>query len=183
MSEEQQLDNGCLLRGDNVSSKNLRCLMEAANVATKSELNCRHGSVLVYGNRVLASGYNQSRSKYGNIIGCCMHAEVACLHYFIKHICHESFNSNGKVKNTKWKRILTKSSIYVVRIPRVNNSLEYLNYSKPCSSCYNTLKNYGIKNVIYSDICNGISVNKVDNLHCSHVTKGNLRVPSGYGID
>ena len=174
MSEIQKLDNGCLLRNYNVSSKILRGLLGAANMAIKSELNCRHGSVLIDGNKILAGGYNQSRSKYGNTCACCLHAEVACLHNFVTSVCHEAFN--GKLKDTKWKRILNRSTIYVVRIPRVNNNLEYLNYSKPCVNCYKVIKNYGIKNIIYSDIDNGVTVSKISDLDCSHITRGDQKI-------
>ena len=50
MSVEQTFDNGSLLRTKNVSSKILRGLNGAANMAIKSELNFRHGSVLISSN-------------------------------------------------------------------------------------------------------------------------------------
>ena len=174
MSVEQTFDNGSLLRTKNVSSKILRGLNGAANMAIKSELNFRHGSVLISSNRILAGGYNQSRSKYGNQCSCCLHAEVSCLHNFVKNVCHEPFN--GKIKNKKWQRVLSRATIYVVRIPRVSNNLDYLNYSKPCSDCMNILKLYGVKNVIYSDNDNNISINKINDLKCDFITKGNLRI-------
>lgn len=174
MCLRETFDNGCLLRANNVSSKILKGLNEAANMAIKSELNFRHGSVLISSNRILATGYNQSRSKYGHICSCCLHAEVACLHNFVKNVCRQPFN--GKIKDKKWQRVLNRSTIYVVRIPRVNNKLEYLNYSKPCTDCMNILKSYGVKNVIYSDIDNNITISKTRELDCDYITKGNLRI-------
>ena len=174
MSCSEEPNNKCLLVGDNVSSKILRGLMGAANMAIKSELNCRHGSVLISGNRIISSGYNQSRSKYGNRCTSCIHAEVDCIHNFVKNVCRESFT--GKIKSEKWRRVLNKATIYVVRVPRVNNSLEYLNYSKPCSECYKIIKGYGIKNIVYSDADNEVAINKISNLEGNHVTKGNQRI-------
>ena len=78
---------------------------------------------------------------------------------------------------------MSKCSIYVVRIPRVNDKLEYLNYSKPCAHCYNIIKTYGIKNIIYSDFNNEVSINKMSNLDCSYITKGNQRVHTVNEID
>ena len=174
MSEIQKLDNGCLPRRYNVPSKILNGLFEAANVAIKSELNYRHGSVLMNGNRILSSGYNQSRSKYGNTCSCCMHAEVSCIHNFVKNTCRESFN--GRIKNNKWRRVLSNSTLYVVRIPRISNSLEYLNFSKPCTDCSKVIKQYGIKNIVYSDLDDKITIMKVKDMESDYITKANQRI-------
>ena len=37
-------------------------------------------------------------------------------------------------------------------------------------------KKNGIKNIIYSDIDNGVTVSKISDLECNHITRGNQRV-------
>lgn len=155
--------------------KTSKYLIEAANIATKSELNYRHGAILVNSSRILSTGFNQSRSKFGSITTSCMHAEVACLHNFVTNYCHDSFN--GKIKNKKYKRLLNRSTLYVVRIPKTDNSLNYLNFSQPCKDCERIIKCYGVKNIVYSDINCTVTKKKSKDLNSNYVTKGNLRIP------
>ena len=82
-----------------ISTKTAKYLMEAANEATKSDLNYRHGAVLVNGHKIISTGYNQTRSKYGNICTSCLHAEAACIHNYVKCNCHEPFNGKIKILN------------------------------------------------------------------------------------
>lgn len=70
------LNNGTLFNLSNLPGRLGRIIPKASFQASMSELNSRHGALLVHGNRVLASASNESRSKWGDYMNCCLHAEV-----------------------------------------------------------------------------------------------------------
>lgn len=110
------------------SEKQKEYLSIAAKIAEKSPMYPhKHGAIIVYKNKIIASGYNYYMGDFS------IHAEVAAI---------------SKIKK-KQKHILRDCNIYVVRIgPKsFNNPLKY---SRPCPNCQDTIiKNY-IKNAYYS---------------------------------
>ena len=53
-------------------------LLQAANVAEGSQLEIKHGSVLVRGGKTIGSGFNSDRSRIGGTNMVALHSEV-CL--------------------------------------------------------------------------------------------------------
>lgn len=109
-------------------------------MAKKSELNIRVGAVLVKKNRVIAVGFNKSKthpivkrfdySKGGRFKNPGIHGEVDCV--------LRSDLRDGEVVGAK---------MYVVRI---NKSGEFV-ASKPCLACLSMLKSYGVDKVLFYD--------------------------------
>jgi deoxycytidylate deaminase len=99
----------------------------AAKIALKSPMGHKHGAVVVYKNKIIASGHNYYISDFS------IHAEVAAL-------------SGIKGKN---KHILPECELYVVRIgpDKYDNPLKY---SKPCFNCQHTILKHNIKKAFYS---------------------------------
>ena len=105
-------------------------LSKAAKIAEKSTMLQKHGAIIVYKNKIIASGYNY-RCSYMND-NYSIHAEVAA----ISNLFHD-------------KKILPFCDIYVVRI--APDSLNCcLKNSKPCLSCTNFILKYNLKNIYYS---------------------------------
>lgn len=101
----------------------------AAETALKSDMNHKHGAVIVHKKTIIAYGYNYF--DFNNLIS--IHAEVDAL---------------SKIKG-KYKDILCQCELYVARIgPENLNS--HLKYSKPCNNCQNYISKKCIKKTYYS---------------------------------
>lgn len=117
---------------DEICPKPMNCrqhyyLEIAAQVALNSDMNHKHGAIIVYKKEIIAVGYNY---YYGNNS---IHAEIAAI---------------SKLKG-KEKDILPECELYVVRIaPKQFNNI--LKYSKPCNNCQNYIKKKSIKKTYYS---------------------------------
>jgi deoxycytidylate deaminase len=99
----------------------------AAQIALNSDMNHKHGAVIVYKKNIIAIGYNY---YYRNSS---IHAEIAA-------IC--------QLKG-KEKEVLQHCELYVVRIaPKKFNNI--LKYSKPCDNCQNYINKKSIKKIYYS---------------------------------
>lgn len=111
----------------NMSVKQQDYLQIAANVAMNSDMNHKHGAVLVYKKNVIAVGYNYNLASFS------IHAEVAAISQL-----------KGRDKN-----VLSECELYVVRIgpTKYNNALKY---SKPCLNCQNYINKKCIKKTYYS---------------------------------
>jgi deoxycytidylate deaminase len=99
----------------------------AAKIALSSPMLQKHGAIIVYKNKIIASGFNYYFANYS------IHAEVSA----IKSI-------KGKLKSH-----LSECELYVVRIgpSKFNNPLKY---SRPCCHCQNTILKNNIKKAFYS---------------------------------
>jgi deoxycytidylate deaminase len=105
-------------------------LCKAAEIAKQSNMNQKHGAIVVYKNKIIASGFNYICDYMNNNYS--IHAEVSA----ISQMFHN-------------KKLLELCDIYVVRIaPSVYNNC--LKNSKPCNSCSKFIKKYNIKNIYYS---------------------------------
>ncbi len=135
-----------------ISKKDEKFLAIASHYASKSTMNNRHGCIVVLNGGVIANGFNHLRN-YSNdkMLNHCYscHAEIAAVRNAIK------FTKIKQHDEHKQNSLLKRMTLYVVR---VNNDDEFLD-SKPCSHCYCTLKEIGVRNVIYSD---GISCSTID---------------------
>jgi len=102
----------------------------AVSMAKKSNMNQKHGCVIVYKNKIISLGFNQT------VIPCkfSIHAEQAAI---------------NKAKKILTRTELKNCRLYVVRIGQ--DSMENpLKYSKPCPNCSMYIHNAGIKTVYYS---------------------------------
>ena len=105
-------------------------LCKAAEIAKQSNMNQKHGAIVVYKNKIIASGFNYICDYMNNNYS--IHAEVSA----ISQMFHN-------------KKLLELCDIYVVRIaPSIYNNC--LKNSKPCNSCSKFIKKYNIKNIYYS---------------------------------
>ena len=51
----------------------------ASDLALKSDCRNNHAAFITKGGKILAQGYNTSRTKNGKMIKCCTHAEVSAV--------------------------------------------------------------------------------------------------------
>jgi len=104
----------------------------AALEALKSSMTQKHGCVAVSNGKIIARGYNSHYKMSRNSTLCSCHAEQDVLKKCIK-----SFKNIKKLK----------ISIYVVRCDSTGN----YTLSIPCKMCYDEMKKFRIKNIIYSN--------------------------------
>lgn len=119
-------------------NKHQKYLDEAINYAKNSNLSHKHGCVIVYGDEIISRGYNKKCSSLKNYS---IHAEIDAI--------------NRLNKKYKTKKILSKCSLYVIRIRNGFNfsdddTHDCLKMSKPCMNCASKINKIGIKNVYYS---------------------------------
>jgi deoxycytidylate deaminase len=109
-----------MLLRDEMNQKRKRRILEIArNVASKSNMKIKHGAVIFYRNRLVASGYNTRNYRLSNKFS--IHAEQNALNDFFKqkkHKCGFDF-----------------FSLFVVRL----SDTGLLMNSKPCCQCNQTL--------------------------------------------
>ena len=104
-------------------------LSKASECALKSNMLQKHGAVIVYKNKIIATGYNQ-KCRYMND-NFSIHAEVSA----ISKLFHN-------------KKLLELCDIYVVRVASATFD-NCLKNSKPCQSCTNFINKYNLKNIYY----------------------------------
>jgi deoxycytidylate deaminase len=113
---------------DRAKLKNDHYLKIAADVAKKSTMTQKHGCIIVYKKKIIATGYNTMPNMFQNSL----HAEI---------------NALNKVKNKHY--ILKDADLYVVRIG-TNSFDNVLKYSKPCVNCSKQIQMNKIRRVFYS---------------------------------
>ena len=116
-----------------------------ASIAISSEetLTAKLAAAIVLNNRIVAIGYNRRKSDplqarfSKNESAIYLHAEIHSLKNSLKLLDVEE---------------LTKCSIYICRVKKVRpKSKEYVwGIAKPCSGCMRAIREFGIKNIIYS---------------------------------
>lgn len=91
----------------------------------------KHGSVIVKGGRVISTGFNKERS----------HPRIVSTEHIKDHCSvHAEIDAIKKAKN------VSGATIYVARINKRGEARD----SRPCKNCFETIKNNGIKKVIYT---------------------------------
>ena len=88
------LNNENLFNIYNLSGRYGRIIPRASFEASSSQLNYRHGALLVHGNRIMASAPNEARSKWGNYMNCCLHAEVNVIKHYCSSVLKKSFDKH-----------------------------------------------------------------------------------------
>lgn len=111
-----------------MNGKQYHYLRIAAEVALASDMNHKHGAIIVHKKNIISVGYNHySNTNYS------IHAEVDAI---------------SRLKGRE-KDILNECELYVVRIGP-NNLNTHLKYSKPCYNCQNYISKMCIKKTYYS---------------------------------
>ena len=113
-----------------INKKHQLFLQKAGEIALKSNMQQKHGAVIVYKNKILATGYNV-RCDYMN--------ENYSIHAEVSAITKLFYN----------KKLLELCDIYVVRIAGTPYE-NCLKNSKPCKSCTNFIKKHNLRNIYYS---------------------------------
>jgi deoxycytidylate deaminase len=70
-----------------ISKKDIRFIMKAADIANNSKMLMRHGCVIVENNHIIATGYNNYRTRFGDRFvenSCSCHAEMHALRNALK---------------------------------------------------------------------------------------------------
>jgi len=114
--------------------------------ALNSELLQKHSAMLSKSGlrQTRFTGYNHYGKYNFTNDNPSIHAECDTLDRFIWY--QQTRHSN----NAKIRRKLKKLQLFIARLNmNVNNPYEFSN-SAPCFHCLNTLKNYGIKKVVYT---------------------------------
>ena len=106
-------------------------LSVALYFAAQSKSRMKHGSVIVRGGSVIATGVNKDRNHPAIVseehikTDCSVHAEIDAI---------------KKAKDT------SGATIYVARVNRRGQARD----SRPCSRCYAAIKDSGIKKIVYT---------------------------------
>lgn len=131
----------------------------AYEVASKSDMAMQLGCIAVRSGKIIARGYNNYRtfSKDGLIHdSCSCHAEIDVL------------------RKCKKQNIMDKINLYVVRRSRSPQS-EYTDMymeSCPCKSCYETMKQFNIKYIIFSNDTGELIKMRFTDFYSNHITSG-----------
>ena len=123
-----------------MSKQDEKYMALASHYATLSEMRTHHGSVIVLHGTVIGWGYNHSRNYsrdklIEHPISC--HAEISALRNVVKRL---------KLDPVKDRSTFKKMRVYIARRSIDNDYID----SKPCSHCYHTLTDMGVKHIIYS---------------------------------
>lgn len=122
---------------------------EAIEIAKKSPVKHRHGCVIIYENKIIGKGYNTYRKSgnyliYKDINGTLTkHAEIMAIFDVCKEIGYK-----------KWKKIASKCTLIVVRLPEKqceNITLDECMNSKPCKECNKKINKDNIGIIYYSE--------------------------------
>jgi deoxycytidylate deaminase len=113
-----------------INKKHQLFLQKAAEIALKSNMQQKHGAVIVYKNKIVATGYNEICNYMNNNFS--IHAEVSAISKMFYN-----------------KKLLELCDIYVVRIASVTFD-NCLKNSKPCKNCTNFINKYNLRNIYYS---------------------------------
>ena len=113
------------------------------NLALDADNNCnfKHASVITLGSKILSTGINNGyRTKWGKVIKCCLHAEIAAINNFIK-----------LYPVIKQSKSFNKLTIWVSCIDKDSKTDKMFRDSRPCGECFYEIKKYGFKKVNFSN--------------------------------
>jgi len=116
----------------------------------------KHGALLVRGNYILSTGYNDYKN----------HAEVNAINNYIQQVLQGKRNQ-AKTEN-KLRRIFSRCDLLVVRAKRLT-----ISNSKPCKHCLQFIKDCGIRRIYYSNNQNLI-LEKTSDMQTEHICSSKL---------
>ena len=140
------------------SNADMRYMDFAVEEALKSKIPYRHGCIAVSSGKIIARGYNHTRtiSRDGllsNRVYSC-HAEIDVLRKCLR------LNKTNKI------------SLYIVRLGINNNTMP----SCPCIECYKQMQKFDIKSIIYSEENGSFCKTRMRNFITSHMSSGSLSI-------
>jgi deoxycytidylate deaminase len=91
----------------------------------------KHGSVIVKGGRVISTGVNKERS----------HPRIVSSEHIKQHC-----SVHAEVDAIKRAKDVSGATIYVARVNRRGEQRD----SRPCSRCYEAIKESGIRKIVYT---------------------------------
>jgi deoxycytidylate deaminase len=98
-------------------------------VAEKSNMKHRHGSCIVYRNKIISTGYNYNNKLSG----------LSEYYSSNKFSTHAEKDAIKKIKDAK---ILSKSIIYVIRLQSDQNGTISIIQGEPCHHCNALISKY-----------------------------------------
>ena len=114
------------------------CFIDIARkVAFNSELVQKHGSILIIDNQFF-TGYNHFYNGKNNNVA--IHAEEDAINNFIAN-CRKKYFDDAYIR-----RRLHRAVLITIRVKK-----DSIKCSAPCRNCIELIKNYGIKQIIYSE--------------------------------
>lgn len=116
-----------------LSNRQRKLLNLAVKLAETSEVQHRHGAVIVKGGRVISTGVNKWRNKQVNPQETPEYNPNLSYHAEVDAISHAGSDLNG-------------ATIYIARV----NKHGHEQLSRPCVRCAKALKEAGIKKVVYT---------------------------------
>ena len=129
----------------------------AIKEAKNSELLQKHGSILICDEKIF-SGYNHFTDHKNSIA---IHAEEHAIRRFISW-CRTKYFSDSYIR-----RKLRKSLLITIRVKG-----DCIKCSAPCRDCIKLIKNYEIKQIIYSDNIYDIDIDNEElEYQCNLVNK------------
>ncbi len=117
----------------------------ARDVAQKSLEKMHHGAILIKGNEIISTGYNDYKN----------HAEENAIQ-------RASWVRKG-LNHRDIRRRMRKCVLIVVR-----SSKDALGNSKPCRHCLDMIQEYGIKKVYYSVDSDTVMVERSNQMHTDY---------------
>ena len=136
--------------------------------ALKSKLTHKHCAVGVYKGRIITPYiHNVWRTfVFSTLVGS-RHAEIGVLYNIIKQDFMSVRGRHHILQSRHIQKKLKSIDIIVIR----TNIQGTLLYSKPCASCLHTMKELGIRNVIFSTADNLFTCFRVKSLISSHISQ------------
>ena len=162
-----------------MSNRNNKFQFIASNLASKSTIKNKHGSIITRGNKIYAIGYNNPRTKFLKKYDYCQHAEMAAISQFInKYIKCKS----NKFSRNKYKKIysvignkevcdhynLKKFTVWCVRLSKSNSKKNLM--SAPCLICLKRMTNLGFGKIAFSNNEGNIEIHKLNNYNTKHLS-------------
>ena len=140
----------------------------AINEALKSDCKFKHGALVIKGNRIICSAFNQSRTSFLGKIDYQQHAEMAVVTKFFNQIVRRDC---GILKS------LHKYTILVVRVPNDDDKQnERITVSSaPCAICAKRLYNLGFRRIAFSNDNNQIESTDLEYYTYKHFTSTHRR--------
>jgi len=125
-----------------MSKQDEKYMALASHYASLSNMRTHHGSVIVLHGSVIGTGFNHTRNYsrdhlIEHPISC--HAEISALRTVVKRL---------KLDPLKDRSTFKKMRVYIARRSAEDEYIE----SKPCTQCFDTLTELGVKHIMYSGI-------------------------------
>lgn len=130
----------------------------ATDAALESKCRIKHGALITQGNRVIASGCNNTRTRFLGKLDICQHAEMDVLTKVVNNVLR-------RVPEHKKQRKIDNLVVWSVRVSEGKQT-----FSLPCKVCLYRLKEFGFKKLAYSTHCGNIEIlalRDVSNEHTS----------------